>query len=98
MVFFKWELLKQLFDFCRECVSKLGDHLGTNVWIAINKAFDVMPVAAVIDSKIFCCHGGIPPPWLCPVVAAIHSIPVSLSEPDTQSALAWELMWNDPVR
>lgn len=48
--------------------------------------------------QLFCCHGGIPPPWLCPAISAINDIPVPLNQPDTQSSLAWELMWNDPVR
>ena len=48
--------------------------------------------------QVFCCHGGIPPPWLCPVVSTIRSIPCPLTNPDQQSALAWALMWNDPVR
>lgn len=82
----------------RECVLKFGAKIGNDVWHAINTAFNAMPVAAVIDNKIFCCHGGIPPPWLCPVAEAINSIPTILSEPDEQSSLAWELMWNDPVR
>ncbi|KAJ8959024.1 hypothetical protein NQ318_022278 [Aromia moschata] len=49
-------------------------------------------------AALFCCHGGVPPPWLCPVISAINDIPVPLNQPDTQSSLAWELMWNDPVR
>lgn len=64
----------------------------------INDVFDVLPLAAVIDDSVFCCHGGIPPPWLCPVTSAIKDIPIVLPEPQDQSYLAWELMWNDPVR
>lgn len=46
---------------------------------------------------MFCCHGGIPPPWLCPKASAINDIPSPLSLPDQQSQLAWNLMWNDPA-
>ncbi|XP_069685848.1 protein phosphatase 2A catalytic subunit B-like [Periplaneta americana] len=80
-----------------ECINKFGEVLGNRVWEAVNEVFDHMPFAAVIDRKVFCCHGGIPPPWLCPLVNVINSIPCPLNTPDEQSALAWELMWNDPI-
>lgn len=87
-----------MFTFESECVRKFGEQLGQELWQAVNQAFDTMPIAAIVDSKIFCCHGGIPPPWLCPVASAINSIPSPLHEPDVQSPLAWEIMWNDPIR
>ncbi|KAK5640798.1 hypothetical protein RI129_009345 [Pyrocoelia pectoralis] len=90
--------IQKLFTFYTECLLKFGDKLGVAVWNAINSAFDAMPLAANIDGKVFCCHGGIPPPWLCPTVMTINSIPCPLGNPDEQSALAWELMWNDPIR
>ncbi|XP_050311412.1 uncharacterized protein LOC126746990 isoform X2 [Anthonomus grandis grandis] len=90
--------VQKMFTFYKECILKLGEKMGNEVWNAVNNAFDTMPVAAVVDGKIFCCHGGVPPPWLCPIMTAINDIPVVLSQPDTQSSLAWELMWNDPVR
>eukprot|EP00667_Euglena_gracilis_P009519 EG_transcript_9673 len=37
-----------------------GDELGMSVWNSINGVFRVLPLAACIDSKIFCSHGGIP--------------------------------------
>ncbi|KAH1016710.1 hypothetical protein HUJ04_007887 [Dendroctonus ponderosae] len=90
--------VQKMFTFYKECCLKLGEKLGTEVWNAANNAFDTMPIAATVDGKIFCCHGGAPPPWLCPVITAINDIPTVLSQPDNQSSLAWELMWNDPVR
>lgn len=49
-------------------------------------------------TQIFCCHGGIPEPSMCPNLSAINCIPVQLPLPFEQSQLAWNLMWNDPVR
>ena len=37
-----------------------GDEVGMTVWQAINAVFKVLPLAACIDGKIFCSHGGIP--------------------------------------
>lgn len=87
-----------LLIYSRECKLKFGDKLGLYIFNVINDAFNAMPLAAAIDGRIFCCHGGIPPPWLCPVATAINDIPSVLSDPQDQSSLAWELMWNDPIR
>ncbi|KAK2954711.1 putative Serine/threonine-protein phosphatase [Blattamonas nauphoetae] len=37
---------------------------GEDVYWAINRAFDCLPLAAIIDHEIFCVHGGIPRPNL----------------------------------
>lgn len=48
--------------------------------------------------QVFCCHGGIPPPWVCPLITAIDKVPVPLMRPAEQSSIAWELLWNDPIK
>ncbi|ODN00844.1 Serine/threonine-protein phosphatase PP1 isozyme 5 [Orchesella cincta] len=90
--------VQQMFTFYKECLTKFGDKLGREIWNAVNDVFDVMPLAAVIDKKIFCAHGGIPPPWIgSGAVEIIKSIPSPLPKPEEQSKLAWELMWSDPL-
>lgn len=39
-----------------------------------------------------------PPPWLCPVISVIDTIPCPLVNCERQSPLAWALMWNDPLK
>ncbi|XP_067033041.1 uncharacterized protein [Acropora muricata] len=91
--------IQKMFTFHGECVQKFGAALGEEVWNVINAVFDALPLAAIVDDKIFCVHGGIPlPSQGGGFVSSIDSIPSDLSEPETQSQLAWELMWGDPLR
>lgn len=87
--------IQQAFTFHRECIEKLGPALGAQIWNAINKCFDYMPVAGLVDQHIFCCHGGIP--MSSQSIKDINNVPCPLSDPENQSPLAWELMWNDPL-
>ncbi|XP_047987748.1 uncharacterized protein LOC125227465 [Leguminivora glycinivorella] len=90
--------IQKMFTFYTECITKYGEVEGGRVWSAINHVFDALPLAAVVDDKVFCCHGGIPPPWVCPLISAIDKVPVPLPKPSEQSSIAWELLWNDPVK
>ena len=75
-----------------------GAATGREVWEACNAAFDRMPLAAVVDRRVLCCHGGIFPPQLGGGrLEAVEGIPCPLPDPQTQSPLAWEILWNDPL-
>jgi len=92
--------VQQMFSFEAECINKFGEDLGGRVWESVNLCFDAMPVAALIDEKIFCVHGGIPPPWELKgrsLRAAINDIPCPLQDPETESPIAWEILWSDPL-
>lgn len=34
---------------------------GTKLWKTFTDCFNCLPIAAIIDEKIFCCHGGLSP-------------------------------------
>eukprot|EP00906_Rhabdomonas_costata_P011957 RCo017024 len=43
-----------------QCTILFGEDTGMTVWDTLNGVFRSMPLAACIDGKIFCSHGGIP--------------------------------------
>ncbi|XP_060558569.1 uncharacterized protein LOC132718844, partial [Ruditapes philippinarum] len=52
----------------------------------------------ILGDFIFCVHGGIPMPELDGgFIDAINKVPNSLKNPEDESALAWDIMWSDPV-
>lgn len=44
--------VQETFSYKDECLQKFGESLGPEVWEATNKAFDAMPIAAVVDHKV----------------------------------------------
>jgi serine/threonine-protein phosphatase PP1 catalytic subunit len=71
-----------------ECVHKLNE----TMWVTFCRVFDTMPIAAVVDSKFFCVHGGISPKLeRLDQIRAIRR-PVDVLE----NALVMDLLWADP--
>ncbi|XP_033747393.1 uncharacterized protein LOC117332550 [Pecten maximus] len=90
--------VQEMFSFKSECLSKFGDSIGLQIWEAVNDCFDVMPIAATVDDRVFCVHGGIPSTDNDGgYIERINKVPVPLKDPEIDCPLAWEILWSDPV-
>lgn len=50
--------ITQIYGFYDECARKYGN---PNVWKSFTDLFDYLPLTALVESKIFCQHGGLSP-------------------------------------
>jgi serine/threonine-protein phosphatase PP1 catalytic subunit len=80
--------MTESFGFAAECIEKL-DNRFYELFLDV---FDCMPIAAVINQRIFCVHGG-----LSPVTYSIESIREieRPAEIPAEGFLA-DLLWSDP--
>jgi serine/threonine-protein phosphatase PP1 catalytic subunit len=62
------------------------------IWKSFTDCFNYLPVAALIDEKIFCMHGGLSPELNN--VEQIKKIVRPTDIPDT--GLLCDLLWSDP--
>ena len=55
---FKAADINALFGFRLECMERLGDPHGVWAWTRFNALFNYLPLAALIEDRILCMHGG----------------------------------------
>jgi diadenosine tetraphosphatase ApaH/serine/threonine PP2A family protein phosphatase len=81
--------INQLYGFFDDCVLTYG-HAG--VWFLCNQTFDLLPMASVIENKIFSVHGG-----LSPEIPLIGDISLHNRQRELQPTGPFaDLCWSDP--
>jgi len=81
--------ITQVYGFYDECVRKYG---SANVWTAFTNLFDMLPLAGLIDNRIFTPHGG-----LSPTINSMDDINQldRMQEIPVEGAVC-DLLWSDP--
>ncbi|KAG6469700.1 hypothetical protein ZIOFF_070630 [Zingiber officinale] len=51
--------INALFGFRTECIERMGEQDGIWAWHRINRLFNWLPLAALMEKKVICMHGGI---------------------------------------
>jgi len=80
--------LNRIYGFYDECKRRYS----VKLWRVFADCFNCMPVAAIIEDKIFCCHGGLSPEL--ERLVNVLDIPRPTDVPD--QGLLCDLLWSDP--
>jgi serine/threonine-protein phosphatase PP1 catalytic subunit len=80
--------INRLYGFYDECIS----FFNVDIWKEFSKVFNCLPIAATIDDKIFCIHGGISPDLNS--LDQIKKINRPTEVPE--DGLLCDLLWSDP--
>jgi len=80
--------INRIYGFYDECKRRYNIRL----WKAFTDCFNCLPVAAIVDEKIFCMHGGLSPELTS--MEQIRAINRPTDVPDT--GLLCDLLWSDP--
>ncbi|QQP41140.1 Serine/threonine-protein phosphatase, partial [Caligus rogercresseyi] len=89
--------INRIYGFYDECKRRFS----VKLWKTFTDCFNCLPIAAIVDEKIFCCHGGLSPDLQC--MEQIRRIMRPTDVPDTGtlipslfSGLLCDLLWSDP--
>ncbi|KAK2433621.1 serine/threonine-protein phosphatase BSL3 [Trifolium repens] len=86
--------INALFGFRIECIERMGERDGIWTWHRINRLFNWLPLAALIEKKIICMHGGIG--RSINHLEQIENIqrPITM---EAGSIVLMDLLWSDPT-
>jgi len=81
--------ITQVYGFYEECQAKYG---SPATWLRCTEVFDLLPLAAIIDGRVLCVHGGLSPDIV--TIDQINTIP-RMNEIPHEGPFC-DLMWSDP--
>lgn len=82
--------INRIYGFYDECKRRYN----VKLWKTFTDCFNCLPVAAIVEEKIFCCHGGLSPHL--ENIEDIRKLQRPVDVPD--SGLLCDLLWSDPDR
>lgn len=82
--------INRIYGFYDECKRRYN----VKLWKTFTDCFNSLPVAAIIEEKIFCCHGGLSPHL--DNLLDIKKLQRPIDVPDT--GLLCDLLWSDPEK
>ena len=86
--------INALFGFRVECVERLGEAAGVEAWTRFNTLFQWLPLAAVIEDKVACMHGGIG--RSITHISQLEELERPLTI-DTGGIILMDVLWSDPT-
>uniref|UniRef100_A0A0K0F0U3 Serine/threonine-protein phosphatase n=1 Tax=Strongyloides venezuelensis TaxID=75913 RepID=A0A0K0F0U3_STRVS len=80
--------LNRIYGFYDECKRRYSVRL----WKTFQDVFNCMPIAAIIESKIFCCHGGLSPHLRSMDQIRRMARPIDIQD----TGILCDILWSDP--
>lgn len=97
--------ITQVYGFYEECIRKFG---SANVWRYCCEIFDYLSLAAIVDDKILCVHGGLSPSintldQVCPIqwrldllLTLLQIRTIDRKQEVPHDGAMCDLLWSDP--
>ncbi|XP_042448113.1 serine/threonine-protein phosphatase BSL2 homolog [Zingiber officinale] len=86
--------INALFGFRTECIERMGEQDGIWAWHRINRLFNWLPLAALMEKKVICMHGGIG--HSINHVEQIENLQLPITM-ETGAIVLMDMLWSDPT-
>ncbi|KAM3182841.1 GTP-binding nuclear protein gsp1/Ran [Hymenolepis weldensis] len=91
------QAISRIYGFFEECKRRFS----VKLWKTFIDAFSCLPVSAIVENQIFCCHGGLSPDMLTPELVKLANLRQKIRDiarpcDVPERGLLCDLLWSDP--